>query len=882
MLRTHRSWLVLVALVCALAPAQRGAAQAPATPAEPASVPAPAPEDPSAVTQPKLLAFVDAGYPDEARAQKLEAEVLLVLTIGEDGFVESAELAGPPVGYGFDELALGAARRFVFEPATKGGQPLRSRIRYRYEFKFQEPPAPASAAPEEVPAGRLELVLLSAEDGTPLSNGEVIVSASFDPSRVSRLVTDEQGKAGLEALPPGTYELSINRDKYASEVHQEEVTPGEVTALVYRLGREIEDQGYGAVARVKAPPREVTRRTIEREVLTRVAGTRGDALRTIELLPGVSRPPFGAGLVLIRGAAPQDSQVFLDGVPVPLLYHFGGLTSFINSRALDRIDFFPGNFSARYGRLLGGIVDVGVRDPASDGYHGVLDVNLPLDSSLLLEGPITKNASFLVAGRRSYFGEILTATVPSDAFDQFAAPVYYDYQAFVSYRPTHKDKLRFGSYGSSDRLEVLFAEAPDDDPSIRGVELGLKFQRQQIGWDHRYSPKLDQTIEVSYGHIVQGFAAGREIVFDLDIDNVYLRGEWRYTVSPWVQLTAGTDSAFNRYEVRYIGPDFSGSDSTASVSQRPQVRVKEEGAQLLPAVYAEVALRPIEDLRMIPSVRLDYFDEIGHFAFDPRFVAIYSLTKKTRLKGGVGVFSQAPNPPEATKTLGNPNLKPTKAIHYSVGVDHDFTDEFSLGVEGFYKSITDRVVAPDPRLQGETGVEPPRFVNGGIGRIYGLEVAGRKQASGRWFGFLSYTLMRSERRDFNGPWYLFDFDQTHIFSAAAALRLGRGWELGATLRFVSGNPDTPIIGASNNLTSGTFNGDLGKQNSTRAPAFHRLDLRAEKQWTFDSWRLALYLDIQNTYNAKNIESVSYSFDFTETAEVRGLPIIPILGLRGEL
>jgi hypothetical protein len=48
------------------------------------------------------------------------------------------------------------------------------------------------------------------------------------------------------------------------------------------------------------------------------------------------------------------------------------------------------------------------------------------------------------------------------------------------------------------------------------------------------------------------------------------------------------------------------------------------------------------------------------------------------------------------------------------------------------------------------------------------------------------------------------------------------------------------------------------------------------------WRLAWYLDIQNVYNAKNPEGITYSFDYSQSGVVRGLPIIPVLGLRGEM
>lgn len=833
--------------------------------------------DPNAVTPPAVLTAEEAPYPEQALAERREATVLLVLTIGADGKVEDAALAGPKVGSGFDEVALETARRLTFVPATKGGKPIRSRIQYQFQFK------PAPLAPEAPPESSLVLTVRSAENDRPIVGAEVLVTHPDDPNFALRLTTDAEGMVRESGLRPGRYELALNHPRFTSERHAEELTPNQSTELTYRLGTVSDIEEYGAVARVKAPPREVTRRTIQREELTRVAGTRGDALRTIELLPGVSRPPFTAGLVLVRGSAPGDTQVLLDGVPVPLLYHFGGLTSFINSRALERIDFYPGNFSVRYGRAIGGIIDVGVRDPAVDTYRGVIDVNLPLDSSLLLEGPITDKASFMVGGRRSYLGEVLTAGAPSDV-GTLAAPVYYDYQGFVTYRPTDRDHLRIGSYGASDRIEVLFADN-DDDPAIQGVEVSTQFHRAQLGWKHQYTKKLEHDLQFSFGRTSDVVRFPPDFNLDLVVNEFYLRAEWRYRFSEKLQLIAGTDNQAGIFSVSYLGPappDQESSGEGANFGALPVLAYRKKGISFTASGYVELAIMPVKPLRIVPGMRIEYYDLTGRYTYDPRMAVIYSVTDSTRLKAGVGLFSQPPSPPQALRGFGNPNLDWTKAVHYSAGFEHDFTEAFSLGMEGFYKNVYDRVVSTDFQAAAARGVtDPPPFENGGIGRIYGLEVSGRKLAKGRWFGFLSYTLMRSERKDHDEPWRLFNFDQTHIFALAGSVRLGRGWEVGGTMRAVTGNPDTPIVGASFDQDLGVYSPENGRLNSTRTPTFHRLDLRTEKKWTFDSWRLAFYVDVQNVYNRRHPEGITYNYNYKESAAIKGLPILPIIGLRGE-
>jgi hypothetical protein len=73
----------------------------------------------------------------------------------------------------------------------------------------------------------------------------------------------------------------------------------------------------------------------------------------------------------------------------------------------------------------------------------------------------------------------------------------------------------------------------------------------------------------------------------------------------------------------------------------------------------------------------------------------------------------------------------------------------------------------------------------------------------------------------------------------------------------------------------------GETNSQRLATFWALDLRVDKVWTFPGWKLTLYLDCQNVTNRKNQEGWTYSYDYAQRTPTTGLPILPILGLKGE-
>jgi TonB family protein len=860
----------------------QSASEAPAAPTPEQGATDPAAVKPPPLSPPKLVKFVEAVYPQVALEQGLAGTVGLEIVIAADGTVKEAKVL-QSAGNGFDEAALDAARAFVFEPARKNGEAVPSRVHYPYVFEMRKTEAePLPEAPP--PPSRLEGRVLAVEDDAPLSGVRVIV-AQADGSNASTITTAEDGSFAIDDLPAGAYSVRVELEGRVAREQQEELVSGQATSVVYRMLEPRDPDAFGAVARIAPPPREVTRRTIAKEQLTRIPGTRGDALRTVELMPGVARPPLGAGLLIVRGSAPADTQALFEGLPVQLLYHFGGLTSFVNSKLLESVDFYPGNFSVRYGRRRGGVIEVGVADIPRDGPHGVADINI-IDASLFFSVPLSEDAEIALAARRSYFDAVFEAALEGSDVQAIAAPVYYDYQLMGSYRPSPRDKLRLMLYGSSDELALLFEQPPDQSASFGGdFAFGTQFHRAHGSWRRQLSEDVDQDIDIAAGSVDVDFGFGEAFRFNLSGTEIYARSEWRGRVTDRVRLIGGLDLFFLPGKFTYTGPAIGQSEGNASartgdvLGRGDTITAVDEFTVIQPAGYLETDLT-FTPVRFVLGSRIDYYEEIDEWAYDPRGIAHWTVTEGTTLKGGVGMFSQPPQFQESSPGLGNPDLEPTSTLHVGAGFEQVLMDGFTAGIDGFYKHLYDNIV-------GTALGDAPYFTNDGQGRIYGMELSARVEPhpsflDGRFFGYLSYTLSRSERNDRGEGWRLFDFDQPHILTAVAVYRLGRGWEAGATFRLVSGNPNTPIIDASLDPISGQFSPVYGRLNSVRDPVFNRLDLRIEKLWTFTGWKLALYLDVQNVYNAENREGQSYDFEYREQQAVRGLPIIPNLGLRGEL
>lgn len=848
-----------------------------------------------ALEPPILIRYIEAPYPPDALAQGLEAEVIALLDVGENGLVTKVEIQ-KGAGQGFDEAAAAAMAQFIFEPARRDGEPIASRVVYRYTFFIQEKVdgsgGPSAAEGAETEAATLTGVVTDMDDvSLPGATLVLVPLAPPDPRgedttgfSVEPVTAAANGAFVLAELRPGAYQVDVALPGYEPLSAVETLAPGETREVRYRL--ELEAAMYETVVRGRRPPREVTRREITRREITRIPGTGGDALRSVQNMPGMARAPGISGSLIVRGSSPGDSRFFFDTHPVPLLYHFGGLTSVINSDLLERIDFFPGNYSVRYGGATGGIVEVTPRAPKTDRLHGYVDADV-FDISALVETPINEDWSVAVSARRSYIDGIINLAMPdSEGLSFTVAPRYYDYQLIADYHPSPKTNLRLFAYGSDDRLVLVTGDTAGENPNFTGnVAVALSFHQLQARLDTAITDDVSNSLNVAVGYQFSRSSFGDLFQFDLDSVPIYLRDELELDLDDAFTLRTGLDSEVDYAKYAIRAPDvipMEGEPMDPLSSNTDTLEVRGKDWFVRPGWYAEAEVRPIPSLRLINGLRLDYYQRLEELAVDPRFATRFEVVPGTVIKGGVGLFHQPPDEASSEPPFGNPDIGLITAIHYSAGVEQKLAENVEVGLEGFYKDISGLVVSSDEMVERSGKIVEERFNNDGTGRVYGLEFLLKHRPTDRFFGWISYTLMRSSRVDHPGERArLFDFDQTHILTAVASAVLGRGWEAGIRFRLVSGNPITPVVAAVYDGDSDIYYPIYGRTNSDRLPMFHQLDLRIDKTWNLKALELAVYVDVQNVYNHRNPEGYDYLYDYSQRRYFFGLPLIPSFGFKLE-
>jgi hypothetical protein len=912
--------------------------------APPPPLPPPRMESP-----PELISGAEPVYPQAAMDAGRAGDVQMRIVIGEDGRVDYVSVLEKP---GDDDIAtelafaaMGAVTNFEFIGATfcvssygedgysiveTCGENRAVAVDYKTTFALQtvvEEVAIEDVAVTEKEGGVLNFEGIVREAGSkdPLADAEVLLEiprpgvsedASLEEKYDIRTVyTDDEGRFSMRGIPDGEFRVSYTLSNYEPSFSDETFSQKEKTQVVVYLTPR-QTSKFETVIRRRRAQKDVAKVSLSRDEVKRVPGTFGDPIRVIENLPGLARAPFAGGALIVRGANPQDSGTYFDGVEIPLLYHFGGLTSVVNPEFLEDIAFYPGGFGAYYGRATAGIVDVSSRKLKLRGCRGYGEVDL-LDAGFFFACPVQvgdlPTVTFAAAARRSYIDALLPVVL--DAFlgsgqAIIATPVYWDYQTKIETSPIPDMTFSLFAFGSDDDLKVL-----SRGTGSAGFAIGFNttFHRLMGRWDWKLAPGLTHRFQ-PYGGITRitinadnsGDDGGPDTNIGIGIDTLVwgARDELQWDVTKDVTVRTGLD-----YQGQTFGTAFS-FPLPLEIGSFPRVFPRVEGTEQTftssgtinaLAAYVEAELTPFRGFKVVPGVRVESTNfaflpneqidgtftkaqDADAFHIDPRLTARWELWPKTVIKGAAGVYRQQPQPQELSPQTGNPNLLEPRAVQLIGGIEQGITDNINLDMQLYYTNrdllvqTTSQVIAIDDSDE----VDPVFFNNGGRGNTVGMEILLRHEITEYLYGWVAYTLSRTviDLDENDSSFELTDFDQTHILTVVASTNLPYGFTLGGRFRVVSGTLQRFPLGSVHDLDTTNYLG-IGQSTRERLPYFHQLDVRVDRKWVFDQFSMTTYLDVLNVYNNENVEGIVSDYRSREVQAIPSLPFIPVFGLSGE-
>jgi TonB family protein len=863
------------------------------------SPPSEAGESGKGLRPPKLKKFVEAAYPEDKRVAGTGAKVVLSIEVEETGRVGNVEVV-VPAGPDFDAAAVAAARQFEFEPATLDGAPVPVKIQYAYKFVVKEVLVPVG------PQVNLEGVVMDRFTKVPSRGVKVrIVDQGVEAS------TDQEGAFAFTDVPPGQHTIELSSRELVTIKTEEVISKGKKKSVKYMVEPKEADVDEEAVVRAPRIRKEVVETRVRTEEAKRVPGTQGDTLKVVQNLPGVGRSAFGSGALIVWGSAPQDTRVNVDGVEIPVLYHVGGMRSTINSDLVRSIDLSPGSYGADYGRGVGGLVRIDLQDPGREGVHGYVAADV-MDVSGMVRAAITPDLRLSISGRQGYLDKTLKAVVSKDVGDFFPIPRYDDYQARAS-ATLGKDEELSATFLASD--DHLTRTVPSTDPSeYKTQDQNLLYRRFIVRYTRLFpdGSSIAVTPSLGYDHNQQEWNfGGTPMVLDTITWQYALRASYRRRVTDKIVLSMGldfqgrsstsdrvgslelparegditvfgqspgTDLASDRWKVNLLSaaPYIFGEINIGRWTLTPGFRFEPtviDGSLRLPHTYAA----PDVGYRRMDLPRNPDFGPLTWMP-NPRLSLAYRATRKLTFTAGGGIYGQPPAVEDLSPVFGNPNLHSSSAIHASGGASYKLTGTMTFEAVGFYKRLYD--------LAARSGLPSPpvgqSLEQTGIGRSYGGQALLRQELAKGFFGWFTYSLIRSERKDRpDSNWRLFDYDQTHVLALLASYEITRGFLAGARFRYTTGAPRTPVVGAYFNATAQQYEPIFGAQNSIRIPAFYSLDVRVEKALVVRRLKFNVFADVQNVTNRKNPEEIIYSADYSQRSYITGLPVLAVVGARME-
>ena len=671
------------------------------------------------------------------------------------------------------------------------------------------PLAAPPVAPMVVPvAGRV------LEKGTrrPIAGAAIAVDAAVVGE------TDSDGRFQL-TLPAGLHDLAVVIGGQEVVRQQLDLTAGApADEQIFR----VLTTGSGAryATKVRAGRPEIPKVEVSGDEARQLPGSSGDPMRVLGSLPGVAQIAWPAALYVVRGANPGNTGFFLDGIRVPELFHLGLELSVIHPYLIDGVDFYPGGAPANYGPYVSGIMAARTVAPPADRVHAAADVT-DFDAGGIMTAPWDAGrGTVLVAARYSYTGALFSA-LQNDTILR-----YGDYQLRVDH-PFAGGQATLFAFGALDDVGWTNVASTQEYGALQFHRIDLRWRRAIGG-----------------GRLLLGVTGGADwatsTLFNSTIKiralSAMPRAIYTRPLSSSVDLEIGVNA--NAQTFATVVPNFQNKPSDLARSRQA----------LSQAAYATVMIHVGDRLVISPGLRADLFAEEGTQALfvEPRLDLLFKISDTVSLRGDGGRYAQMPSLPVSVpgfEAFGLADYGAQTSLGGSLGVETRLPGHLTLGVTGYYQKLR----VSDVRNIDLESSQPMAmdFLVARDGQAYGAELLLRRADTGRFFGWLAYTLSWSQRYDDNGVLGRSDWDERHILNLVAGRRLGRSYTVGARFHLNTGRW-APVLN--------------GGGEYQELPTYYQIDLRAERRFVFDRFVMDVYADFANVTRDPEVLQLDSVYD----------------------
>lgn len=625
------------------------------------------------------------------------------------------------------------------------------------------------------------------------------------------------------------------------------------------------------------------------ELLTKLPSLTGevDLFLALQLLPGINKSSELSNGLYVRGGSPDQTLTIVDGGVLYNPAHIGNIASTFNSNAIRDIRLIKGAFPAEYGGRLSSVLDIKLRSGTKEKESGTIGIGV-INSFFSLEGPLKESATYMIAGRWMYYDALQRSFNQQSSIPQYN---FYDLNGKVNYNI---------SEASSFSISAMFSRDNMYNPPVDDIEYDIEWENLNVtlNWIQINSNSL--FLNSSLGYVNYQFSTkigvGNNTTSSSsyysypDLTDIIFKQNAELNIAMNNKVKTGFEISFHNYDLLY------NEYYDLSVEQDPYAGKNINSIEA--ALFLQDEAEYFNDLKTNIGGRIFYFGERNQISFEPRVSLSYQMYNDFYFKAAASVANQYlhliyRNDIALPTDLWYPataNIEPSQSTQYVLGFDKYFDqDSYQASIESYYRNMKNLYEFKNsPKINPLNDSIEDQFIKG-EGEAYGVEMFFQKR-KGVLQGWIGYTLSWTKRKfdELNlGKVFYPKYDRRHDFSAAATYNLTNEITFGATFTYATGmryNSPTGQFGFGSIGVSGSpqLLLDYAGLNTTKFPAYHKLDLSFNYKIKLSKVDINIYANLYNVYNRKNVyaQYVVFPSDKSEPPMLKRISLFPFIPAAG--
>jgi hypothetical protein len=714
--------------------------------------------------------------------------------------------------------------------------------------------------------------------------------------------TSASGDFEIPDVPPGNYTLRINAVGFRlltlpfTLASAREIKEFSITMVPDNFHHTDKIEVHADVFQLSDSPATAEINLTSSEIRETSTVFADDPFRAVQTLPGVSASgnnEFFAEFS-VMGAPFSSVAIYIDDVLVQSPFHEignfseGASLGVLSSEVVEEMKLLPAAYPERFGDADGAALDIHTREGSRGSPMFRISAGI-VASEMLGEGELGRNrkGSWLVSGRKSYINYLIQNRI------QDAASIgFEDGDLKLSYDLTPKQTVNLFATDGHTEMSMTNPAALKIGEYAGGTS---DFTLARAGWRWSATPRLLIDARGAYtrepdelfntANVLLTKTDHREWIGGAGVSWAW--GQDQVLEAGWIERQLKD----NQYQASFEANGGLTSFSAAGSGVRQSGYAQQASSLLSGRIHA------------LGSLRWDSFTGIAMHPLSPQISLAVRAASSTELQFAAGRYQQFLSRVQVQLPYCLPfTPMPEKSDHLSAAIEQRLGENTRVRVQAFDRQDS-WAMGITPGFDGRFVSQSPcpsfaPLPNSTYERDYsrGVQVILQRRSANRLSGWIGYTLAHARERQYqalyhispsvaevlfpnNTPYYPTLEDQRHSLTAFAMYRLRPSISLSGKFLYGSGFP----------VPSGTYVQVGNNQyvpvglNETRLGTYARLDIRTDKDWAFQRWKLTFYgevLNLTNHYNGRYAyqSGIDPNTGEAQVKTLQGLPITPTVGL----